>query len=289
MKIFILAIFAISFTSIELFAQTDSLALVRAKWEKEKITAGVHLKTFQFNKSLFKSNQNLNMLEIKQKKNLIFDIGFDSSKLMVTSDFGKQAGVIAALNGTFFYIAHGGSVDYLRSDGKTINDNRLGKDGKRAIHQKSALVFNHGKLSIVKWNENPDWENTIDAKGLMVSGSLLILNKAEEKLDTANLFNKTRHPRSAIAITKNRRILLITIDGRNKNSEGMSLLELTKVLRWLKAYDAINLDGGGSTTLWIDNYKTNGVVNFPNDNKKWDHEGQRKVANVVLLRKKGAQ
>ena len=52
------------------------------------------------------------------------------------------------------------------------------------------------------------------------------------------------------------------------------------------ASDAINLDGGGSTTLWITNYKDNGVVNFPTDNKKWDHEGERKVANVVLLKKK---
>ena len=54
---------------------------------------------------------------------------------------------------------------------------------------------------------------------------------------------------------------------------------------WLNADDAINLDGGGSTTLWINNYQENGIVNFPTDNKKWDHEGQRKVANVVLLKK----
>jgi len=88
------------------------------------------------------------------------------------------------------------------------------------------------------------------------------------------------------AITKNKRILLITVDGRNINSAGMSLFELTKLMRWLKADDAINLDGGGSTTLWINNYMENGVVNYPTDNKKWDHEGQRKVANVVLLKKK---
>jgi exopolysaccharide biosynthesis protein len=55
-------------------------------------------------------------------------------------------------------------------------------------------------------------------------------------------------------------------------------------MRWLKAIDAINLDGGGSTTLWVNNEI--GVVNFPTDNKKWDHEGQRKVANVLLLKKK---
>jgi exopolysaccharide biosynthesis protein len=64
----------------------------------------------------------------------------------------------------------------------------------------------------------------------------------------------------------------------------MSLFELSKLMRWLKAIDAINLDGGGSTTLWVNNEI--GVVNFPTDNKKWDHEGQRKVANVLLLKKK---
>jgi exopolysaccharide biosynthesis protein len=66
----------------------------------------------------------------------------------------------------------------------------------------------------------------------------------------------------------------------------MNLFELTKLIRWLHASDAINLDGGGSTTLWINNYKDGGVVNFPTDNKKWDHEGERKVANVVLLKKR---
>ncbi|MBP8067250.1 MAG: phosphodiester glycosidase family protein, partial [Pedobacter sp.] len=41
--------------------------------------------------------------------------------------------------------------------------------------------------------------------------------------------------------------------------------------------------GGGSTTLWTEKL---GVINYPSDNKKWDHEGERKVANVVILKKK---
>jgi exopolysaccharide biosynthesis protein len=110
----------------------------------------------------------------------------------------------------------------------------------------------------------------------------VLFRSTDEKLDTANTFNKSRHPRSAIALTKNNRILLVTIDGRHENSAGMSLFELRKLLGWLKATDAINLDGGGSTTLWVKNK----VVNYPSDNKKWDHEGERKVANVILLKKK---
>ena len=272
--------------SFGLFAQYDSLAVVNAEWKKEKISPGVILKTYWFQNTLFNSNQFVSVLEIKQKKKFEFDIGYETKKLITTSDFGKQANAIAALNGTFFDIANGGSVDHIKSDGIVINKNRLGKNGSRAGHQSSALVINKGKISIAKWDGTADWENSIEGEDIMVSGPLPIMNQIHEKQDPANAFNKTRHPRTAVAIAKNKRILFLTVDGRNINSAGMSLFELSKMMSWLKADDAINLDGGGSTTLWINNYNENGIVNFPTDNKKWDHEGQRKVANVVLLKKK---
>ena len=286
MKAFLFSTYFSILISFGLFAQSDSLAVVNAEWKKEKISPGVILKTCWFQNTLFNSNQFVSVLEIKQKKKLEFDIGYDPKKLITTSDFGTQANAIAALNGTFFDIANGGSVDYIKADGKVINENRLGKNGNRAGHQRSALVLNKGKISIVKWDGTPYWEKSLTGEDIMVSGPLLILDQIHEKLDYDNSFNKTRHPRTAVAITKNKRILFITVDGRNSNSAGMSLFELTKMMGWLNADDAINLDGGGSTTLWINNYKENGVVNFPTDNKKWDHEGQRKVANVVVLMKK---
>jgi exopolysaccharide biosynthesis protein len=286
MKIFSITALLLLFITGGIYAQSDSLAVLKADWKKEKIASGVRLKTFWFNKSLFNSNQNVSILEIKQKRSLFFDLGYDTKTLHKTSDFGKENGALAALNGTFFDIANGGSVDYIRADGVEINKSRLGKSGNRAGHQESALVFNGGKLSIEKWNGKQDWEQSLEGEDIMVSGPLLILNQDVEKLDTANSFNKTRHPRTAVAITKNKRVLLITVDGRNENSAGMSLFELTKLMSWLNAHDAINLDGGGSTALWINNYMETGLVNFPSDNRKWDHEGERKVANVVLLKKK---
>ena len=286
MKAFLFSTYFSILISFGLFAQSDSLAVVNAEWKKEKISPGVILKTCWFQNTLFNSNQFVSVLEIKQKKKFEFDIGYETKKLITTSDFGKQANAIAALNGTFFDIANGGSVDHIKSDGIVINKNRLGKNGSRAGHQSSALVINKGKISIAKWDGTADWENSIEGEDIMVSGPLLIMNQIHEKLDPANAFNKTRHPRTAVAIAKNKRILFLTVDGRNINSAGMSLFELSKMMSWLKADDAINLDGGGSTTLWINNYSENGIVNFPTDNKKWDHEGQRKVANVVLLKKK---
>ncbi|MEJ7691941.1 phosphodiester glycosidase family protein [Daejeonella sp.] len=267
------------------FSKTDSINVVKADWKKKKITSGVTLKTHWFNKNLFGSNQNVSILEIKPKRKLILDLGYDAKKLITTSDFGKNTNSLAALNGTFFDIANGGSVDFIKSDDVVINENRLGKNGERSGHQSSALVFNDGKLSIAKFNGNASWEKSLDGEDVMVTGPLLIMDQKDEKLDS-NIFNKTRHPRTAVVVTKNNRVLLITVDGRNENSAGMSLFELAKLTRWLKADDAINLDGGGSTALWINGYEGNGVVNYPTDNKKWDHAGERKVANVVLLKKK---
>lgn len=267
-----------------LLAQSDSLSVVKAKWHKEKIAPGIYLKTFAFKKSLFNSNQNVSILEIKQKKSLEFDLGYERKTLIPTSEYGKRSNAIAAINGTFFDMANGGSVDYIKSDGRLINENRLSKSSERAIHQKAALSIKGGKLSINKWNGLDNWENLIDAEDIMVSGPLLIMDGKTENLDKNNTFNKTRHPRTAVAINKNKRVLFITVDGRNENSEGMSLFELEKLLRWIKSVNAINLDGGGSTALWINNYGENGIVNYPTDNKKWDHNGERKVANVVLLK-----
>ena len=286
MKSYTIALFLLGSFASPVFAQSDSLAVVKANWKKQRITSGVRLKTFWFNKTLFGSNQNVSILEIKPKSSLVFDLGYDAKKLISTSNFGKSANAIAALNGTFFDVANGGSVDFIKSDGVIINENRLGKAGQRSGHQGSALVFNKGKLNIAKWDGDPAWEKSLIGEDIMVSGPLLILDQKEEKLDTANTFNKTRHPRTAVAITKKNRVLLITVDGRNENAAGMSLFELSKLMRWLKSDDAINLDGGGSTTLWINNQPDSGVVNYPTDNKKWDHEGERKVANVVLLKKK---
>ncbi|MBC7759114.1 MAG: hypothetical protein H7069_09670, partial [Phormidesmis sp. FL-bin-119] len=59
------------------FSQTDSINVVNADWKKKKIISGVILKTHWFNNNLFGSNQNISILEIKQKKNLVLDLGFD--------------------------------------------------------------------------------------------------------------------------------------------------------------------------------------------------------------------
>ena len=64
----------------------------------------------------------------------------------------------------------------------------------------------------------------------------------------------------------------------------MTLDELTDLLLDNHCKDAVNLDGGGSTTMWISGKPFNGVVNMPCDNKIFDHEGERAVSDILIIR-----
>lgn len=284
-RILFLSLFASS--SLVYAQNSDSATVVNAKWQKQKIAAKTTLITHHFNeKNLFLANQHVAYVEIKRKGNApIFALGADERVLKTTETFGKELNSIAAINGTFFDIKNGGSVDYIKVNGSLVNENRLDKNNKRARHQQAAVVIENGALTIKKWDGNANWEQSLTEKDVMNSGPLLLYNQQIEELDTT-AFTKLRHPRSAVGIKADGKVILLTVDGRQENSAGMSLPELTKLMKWLGCVSAINLDGGGSTTLWVSSAPENGVVNYPSDNKKWDHQGTRKVANVILLKKK---
>ena len=73
---------------------------------------------------------------------------------------------------------------------------------------------------------------------------------------------KVRHPRTLVGISQDKKyVYLVTIDGRQPEfSVGTSILESAEILRQLGAYDAVNLDGGGSTTMACRDEAGNPVV-----------------------------
>lgn len=60
-----------------------------------------------------------------------------------------------------------------------------------------------------------------------------------------------RNPRSGVGVTAAGDVLLVTVDGRRDGSVGMTLPEFARLFRHLGATSALNLDGGGSTTMWV--------------------------------------
>jgi exopolysaccharide biosynthesis protein len=95
-----------------------------------------------------------------------------------------------------------------------------------------------------------------------------------EKEGSSKAFVETRHPRTAVAKLKGGKFLMITVDGRSEISGGIGLQDLAEYLLSLGAADAMNLDGGGSTTMFLDGK----VVNKPSDK-----EGERKVSDALLV------
>ncbi|MDQ4121609.1 MAG: phosphodiester glycosidase family protein [Acidobacteriota bacterium] len=95
-----------------------------------------------------------------------------------------------------------------------------------------------------------------------------------EQEKSSKSFVETRHPRTAIAKLNDGRALLVTVDGRSDVSAGMNLQELAEMLLEMGATDAMNLDGGGSTTMFLDGK----IVNKPSDK-----EGERPVSDAILV------
>jgi exopolysaccharide biosynthesis protein len=76
-------------------------------------------------------------------------------------------------------------------------------------------------------------------------------------------------------MTANGRVMMLVVDGRTSVSEGFTLHRLGHWVRDLGVVDAVNLDGGGSATMWL---AGRGVVNHPTDGA-----GERPVSNAVVI------
>jgi hypothetical protein len=134
-----------------------------------------------------------------------------------------------------------------------------------------------GKAMVLKGEvleEGNDWASVREA----VAGGPVLLHQGQVDIELARenmiqSFSTTRHPRSAIGVTKDGTVLVVAVDGRQALSRGMSLPELAKTFKDMGAVDAINLDGGGSTCLCVRGL----VINCPSDGQV------RQVADALLI------
>ena len=89
-----------------------------------------------------------------------------------------------------------------------------------------------------------------------------------------------RHPRTAGGFSRDSATLyVLTVDGRSQASVGVTLVELARIMRRLGAWQAMNFDGGGSTTMVVEGKLMNVVS---------DTTGERAVGNALLIVRKAA-
>jgi hypothetical protein len=116
-------------------------------------------------------------------------------------------------------------------------------------------------------------EHVVGGAGLLRRNGQLIDDWTVEDLRPG--FTTERHPRTLIGRDRTGTIWLVTVDGRNPAiSLGMTFAELQRLAERLRLTDALNLDGGGSTTMVVRGV----VVNHPSD-----ATGPRKVSDALLV------
>lgn len=119
-----------------------------------------------------------------------------------------------------------------------------------------------------------------------IGGFIQIIKNGKDYVDQSYLKeNKPahallRHPRTAVGISKDSTYFyIVTVDGRQNHSAGITLHELAGVMIKLGVYDALNLDGGGSTCMVIND----SIVNKPSDGF------ERAVGNALLVVEKKSE
>jgi Phosphodiester glycosidase len=111
---------------------------------------------------------------------------------------------------------------------------------------------------------------------LLQEGEIKITNE-EELMFTGKAIND-KHPRTAMGYTKDNKLIILVVEGRNPGiADGATLTQEAQILKDLGCWEALNLDGGGSSCLLINGKETIKVS---------DKTGQRPVPAVFIIKNK---
>jgi len=298
MKYFIYFTFLI-INSLQVFAQSpaDSLIFAKTNWITEEIAKGVIWNSFHFqDTSLFNANLNINFIEFNPSESAYELQIVTSDSLQPTSELADKYHAIAAINGSFFrtkaddnknpeMLGSNRSSVYMRINSLKITDNTSNNNQRKMFQQGSLIIDNDSILILKAVDSLIKWEESIPGSDLLTSGPMLVMNGAYQTVSDTP-FNKNRHPRTAIGKKSNGSIILFVADGRSSDSYGLTITELQQCLKWIGCVNALNMDGGGSTTMVLANKEEAGVVNCPSDNKVFDHKGERAVSNAIIIVRK---
>ena len=110
----------------------------------------------------------------------------------------------------------------------------------------------------IKSNENLKTANHIIGAGpYLVKDSEIYVDYKEQKLQAIS----GKNPRSAVGFKNNGTFIIVTVDGREKDSVGMTLFELAKLMKNLGCNYAMNFDGGSSSALYVKGKIVNSAIN----------------------------
>ncbi|MBI1387519.1 MAG: hypothetical protein GC154_03630 [bacterium] len=203
------------------------------------------------------------------------------------SILARNSQAVAAINGGFF------SVNPTRAQGMVMVHGRLLYPPPSAEAYQASLGFTPDSVLIgrigpqdvsgdrIQTNQS-GWNACYAA---LSAGPVLVKDSTSQVMSDDSVFNtQKRAPRTAMGVRKDGLVWMMVVDGRQPDwSAGVTLAELAEIFLALGARNAINLDGGGSSVMILQNE----VVNRPSDLALPGQPGrERAVANIVALLRK---
>lgn len=187
----------------------------------------------------------------------------------VTAHAATVTGAVACVNGQFFTSI--GPIAFLKVNGVVVTNTQSG------VHDEQGLTNDGGRRTNsigVTLRPGAGWAS-LTTSNVLTAGPDLIRNGVKyTAYDTNDTLVTTRNPRTCATWTYDNHLLLTVVDGRSTASAGLTLPELRDYLYTnASVRNAFNLDGGGSSTMWV----TGGVMNVPSDGQ------QRAVADAVSI------
>jgi exopolysaccharide biosynthesis protein len=210
------------------------------------------------------------------------DLGLPSLEVVATgaaergltvSDFARGRDAVVAINGDYFDTS-------LNPFGLAMGDGAVWRQAAAGVRRQEVLGVGPGRARIFPRAE-PLREPKRWMTGAVAGWPLVVEDCAPvARLPGSAHFTLAPHPRTAVGLSRDRRTLLLFVaDGRREGVPGLTLPELAELMVEAGACTALNLDGGGSSALWL----RDRIVNRPSDGF------ERKVANhlgVVEVRRK---
>lgn len=255
----------------------DSVALATAAWRTSDLGGGAECRCAQID--LFGSRQSISVVSYPPR-------GFETRivhldrRAEATSRLGRDAGADIAVNGSYFNVRTFEPVTFVLADKKVV-----GRTTPQELVRTNGIVAFKGRkgrrMDIFRCDTAHYDRVARRYRSALAAGPVLVDDGRIVEYDSDKTFYTGRHPRTLIGKRAGGEVVLVVIDGRFKGQgEGTTIAETAYIARQLGLVEALNLDGGGSSTLWT---AQKGVLNHPYDNHRFDHAGERGVPNCITV------
>lgn len=229
----------------------------------------------------FATNQNLNVV-IKNGKLVSYNIhsiaGKGRDTLTYRHPFGSAIGISKRRDADIAWLYTDSSLRYPYSRQAPVKAMRdsvqvfTKKGAEKAILQS----LDSNKRARISF---PAWKMKTAVGGgpvLLQTGEIRVTNNEELKFAGKAIDDK--HPRTGMGYTKDNKLIILVVEGRHAGiAEGVTLTQLAQLFKDLGCWEALNLDGGGSSCMLVNGKETIRIS---------DATGQRPVPAVFMIQAK---